>query len=284
MRRGEPHPLEAVDAPARAQQLGERAAITRLIGVGERHPVSVDVLAQQRDLEHALVDQRLHLGQHVAGPAVDLLAAQRGHDAERAGVVAADGDGNPCGVSGFARGGQRRREFLQRLDDFDLGLAVVTGPLEQRRQRADVVGAEHDVHPWRPAQDGVAVLLRQAAADGDLHVRVGLLARREVAEVAVQLVVGVLAHRAGVEHDDVGVGAVGGALVSGGLQQPGQPLGVVHVHLAAVGADLIGARGARRERAARRARRLAASPSKSRPHGTDAARRDPSRIREFQAS
>ena len=32
--------------------------------------------------------------------------------------------------------------------------------------------------------------------------------------------------------------------VSGGLQQPGQPLGVVHIHLAAVGADLIGARRA----------------------------------------
>ena len=66
-------------------------------------------------------------------------------------------------------------------------------------------------------------------------------ARRQVAEVAVQLVVGVLADGAGVEHHDVGVGAVGGPLVSRRLQQSGQPLGVVHVHLAAVGADLIGA-------------------------------------------
>ncbi len=104
------------------------------------------------------------------------------------------------------------------------------------------MGAEHDVHPWGLLEDGVAVLLRQAAADGDLHVGVGLLARREVAEVAVQLVVGVLADRAGVEHDDVGVGSVGRALVSGGFQQPGQSFGVVHIHLAAVGADLIGAR------------------------------------------
>ena len=217
MRRGEAHPLQPVDAPARAQQLRERAAVARLVGVGERDPVGVDVLAEQRHLEHALVDQRLHLGQHVAGPAVDLLAAQRGHDAERAGVVAADGDRNPCGVGGFARGGQSGRELLERLDDFDLGRAVVPGAVEQRRQRADVVGAEHDVHPRGLPQHRVAVLLGQAAADGDLHVGVGLLARREVAEVAVELVVGVLAHRAGVEHDDVGVGAVGRAL---GIRRP----------------------------------------------------------------
>jgi hypothetical protein len=42
-------------------------------------------------------------------------------------------------------------------------------PLEQRRQRAHVVGAEHDVHPRRLLHDRAAVLLRQAAADGDLH-------------------------------------------------------------------------------------------------------------------
>ena len=44
--------------------------------------------------------------------------------------------------------------------------------------------------------------------------RVGVLDRRQVAEVAVQLVVGVLPDRAGVEDDHVGVGAVGGALGS----------------------------------------------------------------------
>ena len=117
----------------------------------------------------------------------------------------------------------------------------MAGAVEQRRQRPDVVGAEHHVHPWGLPQHGVAVLLGKATADGDLHVGVGLLARCQVAEVAVELVVGVLPNRAGVEHHDVGVGAVGRALVSGGLQQPGQPFGVVHIHLAAVGADLVGA-------------------------------------------
>ena len=36
--------------------------------------------------------------------------------------------------------------------------------------------------------------------------------------------------------------APSGPLIPRGLQQPGQPLGVVHVHLAAVGADLVGTR------------------------------------------
>jgi hypothetical protein len=48
-----------------------------------------------------------------------------------------------------------------------------------------------------------------------------------VAEVAVEPVVGVLAHRAGVEHDQVGHRAVVRGRVPGVLEQAGQPLGVV---------------------------------------------------------
>ena len=63
-------------------------------------------------------------------------------------------------------------------------------------------------------------------------------------EAAVELVVGVLPDRAGVEHHDVGIGADGSPLVSRLLEQASKPFGVVHVHLAAVGPDLIGARNA----------------------------------------
>ena len=115
------------------------------------------------------------------------------------------------------------------------------GPLQQHRQRADVVGAEHDVHPRRLAHDRLAVLLGQAAADGDLHARVRELARPQVPEVAVELVVGVLPDRARVEHDDVRGRRVVRARVARGLQQPGHPLGVVHVHLAPVRAEGVAA-------------------------------------------
>ncbi len=171
------------------------------------------------------------------------LAAQRRHDAERAGVVAPDRDRHPGGVRRLAPGGQRRGEHLERLQDLDLCLLLHARPLQQHRQRADVVGAEHDVHPGRLAGDGVAVLLGQAAADGDLHARTLRLHRREVAEVAVELVVGVLPHRAGVEDHHVGGLTGRGGDVARALQQPGEPLGVVDVHLAPVGLDLVGARG-----------------------------------------
>ena len=188
------------------------------------------------------VDQRLDLGQDVAGPAVLLLAAQRRDDAERARVVAADRDRDPRGVRGVARGRQRRREDLS-----DSRISTCASCCE--RARSSSAGSEPML--WVPKTTSthgalsvivVAVLLRQAAADGDLHVGVGGLERRQVPEVAVELVVGVLAHRAGVEHDHVGLRAGGRGDVPRVLQQPGQALGVVDVHLAPVGADLVGVR------------------------------------------
>ncbi len=241
VRGGEADALQAVDVPAGAQQLAERLAVADVGAVG------VDVLPEEGDLADALGDQGLDLGEDVAGAAVLLLAAQRRDDAEGAGVVAADGDGDPGRVGALAPGGQRGRERLQGLGDLDLRLLLHAGALEEHRELADVVGAEDDVHPGGPLHDGVAVLLRQAAADRDLHAGAARLLRGEVAEVAVQLVVGVLPYGAGVEDDDVGVavGALWGADVTGVLQQTGQSLGVVDVHLAPVGAYFVGACAAR---------------------------------------
>ena len=111
------------------------------------------------------------------------------------------------------------------------------------------MGAEHHVDP----RGALAVIVarsfwaRQPPTAICMPGRLGL-DRGEVAEVAVELVVGVLPHGAGVEDDDVrilrllAVGAVREGDVPRLLEQPGQPLGVVHVHLAPVGLDLVGAR------------------------------------------
>lgn len=135
----------------------------------------------------------------------------------------------------------RVEEGLQGFGDLDLRLLLDPGALQQHGQLADVVRTEDDVHPGGPLDDGVAVLLGETAADRDLHPGALGLHRGEAAEVAVELVVGVLPHRAGVEDDDVGVtvGALGGTYVTRALQQPRQPLGVVDVHLAPVGAHLV---------------------------------------------
>ncbi len=242
--RGEAHPLQSVYASAGPQQLGECVPVTGLLRIGKRNTIGVDVLTQQRDLQNPLVDQGLDLGKHVAGPTIHFLATQRGNDAEGARVVTTYRDRNPCGVGRLAAGRERRRELLQRLGDLDLRGAVVTSTVEQSGQRANVVGAEHDVDPRRLAQYRLPVLLRQTSAHGDLHFRIGLFARREMAEVAVQLVVSVLPHRAGIEHDDVSVTVVLGTAIACRFEQSGEPLGVVHVHLAAIGPDLISAVGA----------------------------------------
>ena len=118
-------------------------------------------------------------------------------------------------------------------------------PLEQARQRPHVVSTEDHIDPRRLLQNGVLVLLGEASAHGDLHALMLALHRGEVAQVAVELVVGVLSDRAGINHDDVGLRAIRGD-VTGRLERPAEAFGVMHVHLATKGAHLIGTGLARR--------------------------------------
>ena len=73
-----------------------------------------------------------------------------------------------------------------------------------------------------------------------------LIGLTEHAQVAVELVVGVLPHRAGVEDDDVGdlgpsvLRHAGKVDVARRLEQAGEALAVVDVHLAAVRPHVVG--------------------------------------------
>ena len=87
-------------------------------------------------------------------------------------------------------------------------------------------------------EDAVPVLLGQAAADRDLEPRSAVLQRLQVAQVAVELVVGVLADAAGVEHHDIGSLGVVGGFHALGREQARDPLRVVLVHLAPEGAHV----------------------------------------------
>ncbi len=92
----------------------------------------------------------------------------------------------------------------------------------------------------RTLEKRLALLLRDAARDG--HDRIVSVFEREHAELAqarIQLVFGVLANAARVDHDDVGVRGILGGLVAGLLEEAGHALGVVRVHLAAVGFDQV---------------------------------------------
>src|SRR5690606_17391783 len=114
----------AVDSPHGAEEFAERVTIAEL------DTVRVDVLAEEGDLDRSVVDECLHLGEDVAWSAILLLAAEGGDDAEGAGVVAADGDGDPAAVGGFAARGQRGGEGFEGFEDLDLRLAVVAGTFE----------------------------------------------------------------------------------------------------------------------------------------------------------
>ena len=93
------------------------------------------------------------------------------------------------------------------------------------------------------SQDLVPVLLRQAAAHGDLQAGPLLLQGPQLAEVAIKPVVGVFPNAAGIEDHDVGVLGAVGRDHPFGFEEPGQALGVVLVHLAPERAHEVAAGG-----------------------------------------
>ena len=134
-----------------------------------------------------------------------------------------------------AAGRQRRRVRVVLLEDLD-ERALGPGPGQQLGRVREVVGAEHDVDVRRPLAHELAVLLGEAAAHRDLQIGPRFLQLLEPAEMAVELVVGVLPDAARVQHDDIGGSRSSVGSMPVGDEQPGDPLGVVLVHLAPVGA------------------------------------------------
>ena len=63
----------------------------------------------------------------------------------------------------------------------------------------------------------------------------------QLAEVTVEAVGGVFAHRAGIENNQVGFDALLSANVAVSFEQTRHSFGVVHVHLAAESAHFVGA-------------------------------------------
>ncbi len=111
-------------------------------------------------------------------------------------------------------------------------------PVAEVRDRA---GPEGDVDGRVELEDPLALRLRVAAADGDHAVRILALARGRLAEIRRELRVRLLADRAGVEDDDVGLGRRRRLPQSELLEHALDPLGVVSVHLAAEGRDVVAA-------------------------------------------
>ena len=77
--------LDAADARQPADQLRQRPRAA----VGAEAVIGIDVLAQQRDLAHAVIGKAARLGLHVGDGSREFRAARVGHHAEGAELVAA---------------------------------------------------------------------------------------------------------------------------------------------------------------------------------------------------
>ena len=224
VRAGVADPLDPVDRVDPGEQLGERGPVL----AAQIAAVGVDVLAQQRDLAHAVGGQPADLLHELRGGTADLAPARRGHDAVRAHAVAAHADLDPPLVIALPLGRKMPGEALE-LEEA-LGGERVAG--QELGQLVDLAGAERDVDEREAREHLVLDRLGPAAADADYAVGALALEPLGLAEVGDESVVGVLADRAGVEQDQVGLLTATGLGVAERLEHPLHPLGVVLVHLA----------------------------------------------------
>ena len=141
----------------------------------------------------------------------------------------------------FAPCGQRRGECIGVLADGrfeDLNRRpMLGGVFEQLNGAVHVVRAKHHVHVTGPFDDRATVLLRQTPADRDLKIRPFGLERLQMTELAVQLVVCILADAARVEHNHIGLVEAIGPRHSVRFKQTREALRVMLVHLTPVGAN-----------------------------------------------
>ena len=122
-------------------------------------------------------------------------------------------------------------------------LAVAASSTSIGNRRIACVPTMTSVTPGARAADRPAFLLRDTARHRDNRIVAGFGGHdAQFAEARIQLVLGMLAHTARVDHDDVRVRRIVGRLVPRLLEQPRHPLRVVHVHLAAEGFDQVLAR------------------------------------------
>src|SRR5690606_11352078 len=102
-----------------------------------------------------------------------------------------------------------------------------------------VVRADDEVEVRDPREELLALLLRDAARDREDEAGVLRLQRRELADLAPQLLLGLLADAAGIEDDDVDLVRRLGAGPAVRAQRLLHAVGVVRVHLEAEGVDEI---------------------------------------------
>ena len=166
----------------------------------------VDVLAEQRQLAHAVGGQALGLGDQVGGAAATARArARRGRCSTSTSSCSPARSAARPGTAASRRSG-RSPENSSKVEKCPRG-SVAAGADRTRRGVEMLPGPEGQVDERVLLEQLVLHRLRPAAADHDPLGGVALAWRaRASIRCADEAVVGLLADRAGVEHEHVGVG------------------------------------------------------------------------------
>src|SRR5581483_3043437 len=233
IRRREADALDAVDGGDGAQQVGEAGLLPA---------VRADRLAEQLHLLVAGGGHRARLAQHLARGRAALAPARVRDHAEGAELVAAALDGDVAGDGARARARHRARRVqplvgLEAIEARVLDLVAAAGAVDVVQQAAVAVGADHDVDVRRLGLDAGLEVLGHAAGDAQHHPGARLVARQH-AGAGVDLLLGLLAHGAGVEQDQIRARRIVGARVARAVQQAQHHVAVRDVHLAAVGLEV----------------------------------------------
>ena len=134
--------------------------------------------------------------------------------------------------------------FDLRESDINLGLGQIAPLVEQLRQAVQGLRPKHHVHIGRAGDDGGPFLAGHTTAHRNAHPFFGQVL--DPSQVGKHFFLGLLAHRAGVEDNQIGLfHIIGGFIALGLVQHIGHFVRVVLVHLAAEGFDEdFGAHGA----------------------------------------
>ena len=162
-----------------------------------------------------------------------------GHDAERAALVAA-----------LHHGHERRRSLLAglgacgqeaRLVEIEHGAhrrgRATGGFLGELGEFGDVVGTDDEIDRRHALQQPLAFLLRDAAGDADDESRAPRFDEREPPDLAPELLLGLLAHAAGVQEHEIRALEIGLLDPARRAQHLPDSLRIVLVHLAPEGDD-----------------------------------------------
>ncbi len=183
-----------------AQQVG-KARLPKQIAA-----IRVNVLAQQRDLAHALAHQTGHLVDNLLEGAALFAAAHIRHDAIGAEIIAARHDGHPGVILGLTMPRHAHGIRVLMFIGADMTLAIQECLGNELSHVCNGMRTENDVDIIDVGKQSLTVALGDTTADGN-HALARGRRRQAFAGIAltVQARIGGLTHAARHKDDDIGM-------------------------------------------------------------------------------